>query len=246
MDKMLYVAMTGASETMQAQAVKANNLANVTTPGFRAQFEQQRAMPVYGTGFPSRVYAATESPGHDFSPSAAQQTGNPLDVALQGEGWLAVLGADGTEAYTRRGDLKINIDGLLVTGAGDIVLGGGGPIAMPPARSVTIVDDGSINITPLAGDPTVNVTIDQLKLVNPDVNGLYQREDGLFANTNGLIAEADVNVRVKAGMLESSNVNAVGELIDLISLARKHELDVKMMRKAEENDQTTARLLQLS
>lgn len=245
MDRLLYVAMSGASETMQAQSIRANNLANVSTPGFKAELGQQRAIPVYGDGFPSRVFAASESPGTNFDIGGMKTTLNELDIAVHGEGFIATIDG-GVEGYTRRGDLTISSDGFLINGAGQYILGQGGQIAIPPADSVTIAQDGTISIMPRGAEPGTSIVINQIKLVNAPRGDLYKREDGLFAQNNNAPLEADPSVRVKTGVVELSNVNAVAEMIELISLARKHELDVKMMSKAEENDQAAARLLQFT
>ena len=245
MDKSLYIAMTGAKETMNGQAIRANNIANVNTPGFRASLEQQRSMPVFGDGFASRVYAGTEAPGHSFKQGGLNNTDRQLDIAINGNGWFSVLGEDGSEAYTRRGDLTIDENGVLLNGAGNVVLGiGGGPITLPPARSIDISESGAINITPLTGDPGTVIFIDTIKTVNPDLKNLQQRSDGLFQNKDGTVADATTDVKIKSGVLESSNVNIIGELVDSIALARKYELDIKMMKTSEENDQVSARILQ--
>jgi flagellar basal-body rod protein FlgF len=246
MDRLLWVALSGASETMLAQSVKANNLANVSTPGFRAALQQQRSMQAYGPGFPSRVFTGTEVPGYNFSVGGYKQTGKDLDVAIQGDGWIAVTGEDGKEGYTRRGDMQITGDGFLVNGAGQNVIGEGGSISMPPAEEITISNDGTIIIKPVGSEAGTSIVVDKIKLVNPDSKQLVKREDGLFENANGIPAETDVEVKVRSQVIEMSNVNAVGELVDLITLARKHELDIKMMKKAEENDQASARILQIT
>lgn len=246
MDKLLWVALSGASESMVAQSIKANNLANVSTPGFRAMLEQQRSIQAFGDGLPTRVYTGTESPGHNFSVGGFKQTGKDLDVSIQNQGWFAVTGQDGTEGYTRRGDMQITAEGLLINGAGQTVLGEGGPISMPPAEQITISDDGTIYIKPVGSEAGTSVAVDKLKLVNPESKQLVQREDGLFTNADGSLAEIDFAVTVRSQSIEMSNVNAIGELVDLINLARRHELDIKMMKKAEENDQASARILQIT
>ena len=126
MDKMLYVAMTGASQNALAQKAHANNLANVSTNGFQRDLEQARSMPVFGDSFPSRAFAMTERPATDFSEGPMVETGRDLDVAVSGQGFIAVQAPDGSEAYTRNGDLKIADSGLLTTGDGLAVLGQGG------------------------------------------------------------------------------------------------------------------------
>ncbi|MCP3671677.1 MAG: flagellar hook-basal body complex protein, partial [Gammaproteobacteria bacterium] len=167
MDRMLYVAMSGAKETLLAQAANSNNLANATTTGFLADLQQFRSMPVFGDGHPTRVYALSERPATDFKSGAIVQTGRELDVALNGKGWITVQAPDGSEAYTRRGDLKLDANGLLTTGNGLPVTGNGGPIAIPPAEKIDIAPDGTISIRPLGQAVNELAIVDQIRMVNP-------------------------------------------------------------------------------
>jgi len=246
MDKMLYVAMTGASQNARAQQAHANNLANISTTGFRRDFEQARSMQVFGDSFPARVYAMTERPGTDFSSGTLQETGRDLDVAVEGEGWIAVQAPDGSEAYVRTGSLKIDTLGMLRTGDGLPVMGNAGPIAIPPEEKVEVGHDGSISIRALGEDPNVVVTVDRLKLVNPDPKQLEKGTDGMIRMKDRQPVEADAAVRVTSGFLETSNVNAVAEMTSMLALARQFELHVKMMRTAEEDGAAAARILQIS
>lgn len=246
MDKSLYISMTGASQNAMAQRAHANNLANLTTTGFRRDFEQARSMPVFGDGYATRAYAMTERPGTDLSSGALLETGRDLDVAVQGEGWIAVQAADGSEAYTRAGSLNIDAFGVLRTSGGLPVLGNGGPIAIPPAEKVEIGSDGTISIRALGEGPAVMAEVDRLMLVNPDPATLEKGADGLMRTKDGQPQLADGAVQVATGFLEGSNVNAVEEMTAMLSLARQFELHIKMMRTAEENAQATDRILQMS
>jgi flagellar basal-body rod protein FlgF len=245
MDKMLYVAMTGAQNNTLAQRAHANNLANISTTGFRRDFEQARSMPVFGDSFPARVYAMSERPGTDFTPGALQETGRDLDVAIGGEGWLAVQAADGSEAYVRTASLNIDALGMLRTGSGLPVMGNAGPIAVPPEQKIEIGQDGTISIRALGEAPNVLAEVDRLKLVNPDLKQMEKGEDGLM-RFKGPQPLADATVRITSGFLESSNVNAVEEMTAILSLSRQFELQVKMMRTAEDNASAMARVLQIS
>ena len=242
---MLYVAMTGARETMTAQAALSNNLANLSTPGFKADLAQFRSMPVFGDGFPSRVYAMTERPGVDLEPGPLRATGRDLDVAVSGDGWIAVVAPDGTEAYTRAGDMYLSANGLLHTGAGHLVLGNGGPISVPPAEKVEIGGDGTITIRPLGQAPNALTELDRIKLVRPAAGDLIKGEDGLMRTRDAVPAPADAGVTMVTGALEGSNVNAVGALVDLIAMSRQFEMQVKLMHVAEDDDAATARMMQL-
>ncbi len=245
MDRNLFISMSGAKETLLAQTAVASNLANAATYGFKADLEQFRSMPVFGPGYPSRVYAMHERPATDFYPGPIQTTGRELDVAVQGEGWLAVQAPDGSEAYTRRGDLQLSPEGLLKTGDGLLVLGENGPIAIPPAQKLEIAPDGTISIVPLGGKPDVSAVIDRIKLVRPPVDQLEKSQDGLIRLKNGATAQAEGGVSLVAGALEGSNVNAVAALVEMIELARRFELQVKMMKTAEDDADASAKLLRL-
>lgn len=244
MDKSLYLSMTGAKETMLAQTAHANNLANARTTGFKADFAQARAMAVLGEGYQSRVYAMTERPTTDLSVATLNQTGRDLDVAIKTEGWFAVRTPNGGEAYTRAGELQISAEGDLLTGTGLPVLGGGGPIVLPPAASVDIGQDGTISVQTLGAAPSELAVVDQIKLVNPDPKQLVKGQDGLMHQRNGGIAQADESVELAQGYLETSNVNAVAELTSMMDLARRFELNIKMMQTADQNAEASARILQ--
>lgn len=245
MDRLLYVAMSGAQQTMLSQAVNSHNLANLHTAGFRADLNQFRSMPVFGTGLPSRVYTMSERPGIDYTPGPIESTGRELDVAIHGEGWIAVVAPDGQEAYTRAGDLRVSSNGLLETGAGHSVLGNGGPIAIPPAEKIEIGHDGTISIRPLGLASDALAEIDRIKLVAPPSELMLKSDDGLF-RLEGAAAVADARVTLVSGALERSNVNAVDALVNMITLARQFEMQVKMMHTAEEADRSAAGMLQLS
>ncbi|SMF36263.1 flagellar basal-body rod protein FlgF [Alteromonadaceae bacterium Bs31] len=245
MDKALYVAMTGAKHNMQAQTAHANNLANINTVGFKADFAQARSMPVYyGEGQPTRAYALAESPATDFRQGALIETGRDLDIAVEGEGFIAVQAPDGTEAYTRAGSLFFDSVGILRTGSGLPVLGNGGPIAIPAAETIEVAIDGTISIIPLGQGVDAPVLVDRVKLVNPPLNAIKRMDDGLIRALNQEEdIPVDANVRVVSGFLEGSNVNAVNELTSVLSLARQYEMQVKIMQNVQENSETSASLL---
>ncbi|MFT6264663.1 MAG: flagellar basal-body rod protein FlgF [Oleiphilaceae bacterium] len=245
MDKALYIAMSGAKQNMLSQAAHANNLANVNTTGFKEDFAQARSMPVYGEGLPTRAYSMSERPGTNFEQGALIQTGNSLDIALKGEGWIAIQSADGTEAYTRAGNLSIDVNGQLRTGAGFPVLGDGGPLVIPPAATVEVGADGTISVIPLGGEGLAQV--DRIRLVNLDSDSIEKGKDGLIHLKEGAAQpEVAAEVRVEQGFLEGSNVNAVSSLTDMLSLSRQYELQVKLMGQADQNSESAARLLQFS
>ncbi|MEW8627930.1 MAG: flagellar basal-body rod protein FlgF [Candidatus Thiodiazotropha sp.] len=246
MDRMLYVAMSGAKETLMAQASNSNNLANVNTPGFMEDLNQFRSMPVFGPGYPTRVYALDERPDINFDKGSLQTTGNPLDVAINGEGYFAVQAPDGSEAYTRRGDLKVDANGLVTNGEGLPVIGNGGPLALPPMERLEIAPDGTITILPEGATPEALAIVDRIKMVNPPRDALYKGEDGLLRMKEGGEADADAVTQLVSGSIESSNVNVADALVNMIELSRKFELQVKMMKNAEEMDKASASLMNMS
>jgi flagellar basal-body rod protein FlgF len=245
MDRMLYISMNAAQQTMLSQAANSNNLANINTTGFRADFEQFRSMPVFGEGLPSRVYSMSERPQTDYQTGSIQSTGRELDISVQGEGFIAVQGKDGREGYTRAGDLHVMENGQLVTGTGLAVMGEGGPIAIPPAEKIEIGSDGTISIRPLGDDAQALAVLDRIKLVKPDLQKVFKDSDGLMRMQDGTDAPLDAEVKVASGTLESSNVNAVSALVNMIELQRQYEMQVKMMKSADDNGAASARLLQM-
>ncbi|OUR90145.1 flagellar basal-body rod protein FlgF [Cycloclasticus sp. 44_32_T64] len=246
MDTSLYVAMSGAKQAMLAQAVNSHNLSNANTTGFKADLSQFRSMPVYGAGLPSNVYAMAERPGIDFNHGTMQSTGRELDVSIAGDGWLAVQAEDGAEAYTRAGDLRITPTGLLTTGTGLLVMGGGGPVSLPESSKIEIGSDGTISIIPLGDSAATLSAIDRIKLVNPELADVEKGKDGLFRLKSGAGAEPSAEVRLVSGSVESSNVSVVSAMVSMIELARNFELQVKMMKTVSENEATSAQLMRIS
>ncbi len=246
MDRMLYLGMLGARETALAQGVHTNNLANASTTGFRADLEHLQSLPVYGPGRASRVAVEARNPVVDFSEGAIIQTGRSLDVAVRDGGFIAVQAPDGSEAYTRAGDLRATSAGILTTGAGYPVLGEGGPIALPPATQIDIGTDGTITLRPMGQNPTELAVVDRIKLVNPATRELVKDSEGLFRMANGGQAPADADVTLISGAIEGSNVNTAAELVEIINLARQFEFQVKVMRTAEDNETATTEMMRMA
>jgi len=244
-DKMLYVAMTGASQNALAQKAHANNLANISTTGFQRDLEQARSMPVFGDSFPARAYAMTERPATDFTPGSMLETGRDLDVAIGGDGFIAVQAPDGSEAYVRTASMNIDALGVLRAGNGMPVMGNGGPIAVPPEQKIEVGEDGTITIRAMGEGPQVMAQVDRIKMVNPDLKTMTKGLDGLIHPDNGQPLAADGNVRLVSGFLETSNVNAVEEMTSVLALSRQFELHIKMMTTAKEGDEAMARVLQI-
>jgi len=244
MDRMLYIAMSGAKQNMQALSVNANNLANAKTTGFKADLANARAMQAFGEGLPTRVFSMTERAGQNFDSGALMTTGRDLDIAIQGQGWLTVQTEDGSEAYTRNGQLKLNDNGALETSSGDLVIGDNGPIFLPlPVNNINISSDGTIMVQPEGAPSSVQEEVGRIKFVNPDNRLIEKGNDGLFRRKDGNIEPADVTVQVASRSLESSNVNPIGEMTDMIALQRQFEMQLKMMKTAEEVDSSASSLL---
>jgi flagellar basal-body rod protein FlgF len=245
MDRLLYVAMTGARETMRAQAANNHNLANASTTGFRADMSAFQARHVDGSGHHSRVYATVSTTGFDATQGTLMPTGRELDVAVQGSGYIAVMGLDGREAYTRDGNLRLDTAGQLLTSTGLAVLGDDGPVSVPPYSTLAIGEDGTITIVPLGQGPETRADIGRIKLVNPATGDLQKDPDGLLRMKDGSDAPADAAARLASGVLESSNVNVADAMVNMIELQRRFDMQVRAMKSADDNGAASARLLSL-
>jgi flagellar basal-body rod protein FlgF len=235
--------MTGAKQIMQAQAVNNNNIANANTTGFRADTVAFTSAPIYGAGYATRVNAVVGDSGTDFSGGVLTSTNRPLDLAVNGKGFIAVQGADGKESYTRAGDLQITADGALTTSGGLPVLSESGPIVIPPATAVTVGGDGTISVVPLGLSAAAQTQVDRIKLVNPPTKDLQKSTDGLLRLKTGATTPTDEAVTVQSGALESSNVNAAQSLVNMIELQRLYEFQVKSMHAADTDEQSAERLM---
>jgi len=243
MDRMIYVAMTGAREAMRAQSAIAHNIANASTTGFREVRRSVDNAPVPGDGFGTRVNPVSLPDGWNPTAGAAVPTGRELDIAVQGEGWIAVQAADGSEAYTRAGSLRINAAGLLETSGGQLVKGGGGPVAIPPYQQIYVGKDGQISIVPQGQSAESLAVVDRIRLVNPPREALVAGANGLYRMADGSEAPPDAAVEIASGQLEASNVNAAAALVEMIELSRAYEMQVRLMHTADENDAAAARLI---
>jgi flagellar basal-body rod protein FlgF len=238
MDRMIYLSMAGAKAAMQRQDVLSHNLANVSTNGFRAELQAFRAVPVRGDGATTRAYALETTIGYSDAPGVMNATGRNLDVAMQGNAWLAVQALDGAEAYTRAGALDVNAEGLLVLRNGLQVLGDGGAINVPPDSELQIGADGTLTAKLPTGNP---VNIGRLKLVTPEAK-MTRGEDGLFRAADGDLP-ADPNARLQDGALEGSNVGPVETMVSMIAAARQFEQQMKLLQIAQTQGQQSAKLL---
>jgi len=246
MDRMIYTAMTGAKHILEQQATTAHNLANASSTGFKAQIDSFRAVPVLSEGLNTRAFVVDATVGADFEAGVIQTTSRDLDVAIQGKGWIAIQREDGSEGYTRNGSLKLNENGLLQTSTGLTVLGDGGPISIPPDVAISIGKDGTISVVNNGDIPGPTNILGRLKLVNPEESNLIRAADGLFVMKDGNAADADANVTVVNGALESSNVNVIDAMVTMISLARQFETQMKLVQTAENNANKASQLMSLT
>lgn len=244
MDRSLYVAMTGATQIMRAQDAVANNLANASTTGFKSELTAFQSLPVQGDGQATRINAVSKGIGYDPGQGSISTTGRSLDVAVNGAGWIAVQAPDGSEAYTRSGDLKLNADGGLTDAAGNPVIGNSGPINIPDSAQIAIGNDGTVSAVPLGTTPNAIAALDRIRLVNPPAAQLVQGSDGLMHLSGGGQADPDPTVTVTSGALEGSNVNPSMELTKMISLSRQYDMQVKAIKSSEDNAESATKLLQ--
>jgi flagellar basal-body rod protein FlgF len=247
MDRALYIAMSGAKQNVVSQTAHSNNLANASTTGFRSDYTQSRAQPVFGDHFPTRAFAMAERPASDLRQGPLQQTGRQMDVSIEGPGWFVVQGADGEEAYTRGGDLLVDPEGRLMNARGLQMMGDGGPIVLPPFETIEIGRDGTISIRPQGEAAAAVAEVVQLRLVNPDGKTLEKGTDGLFRIRDRQPGEpganVDPNMSLVNGFLEGSNVNAVTELTQVLAMNRQYEMQIKLMKTADENSAAATQLL---
>lgn len=247
MDKLLYIAMSGAKENMNSLAVSANNLANANTDGFKADLAQARSMQAFGEGLPTRVFSMTESPSPDFNSGPIKTTGRDLDIAINDQGWIAVEDGEGNEAYTRSGSLSFDTTGVLRNDRGTAIMGESGPIVLPlPIEKIEISVDGIISVRPQGATADVMEEVGKIKLVNPGNENLMRGQDGLFRQLSGVEAAPDPSVTIVSGAVEGSNVNAVHEMVSMIDIQRQFEMQVKMMKTAEDTDRSTSSLMRIS
>jgi flagellar basal-body rod protein FlgF len=245
MDRLIYTSLSVMRGAMARQQATANNLANASTPGFRADIAEAQALWLDGPSLKDRAMASEEVVNADMKPGSITSTGRDLDVALAGNSFLAVQAVDGEEAYTRRGDLQLGASGLLTTGDGHPVLGQGGPITVPPADKVTIGEDGRILFVPAGGDPTQLQELDRLKLVSPAGSAVAKGLDGLFRVHGGGVLPPDPDGRVVTGHLEQSNVSATQALVDMIDAGRSWDMQLKLITSARDLDGASADLMRL-
>ncbi|HHW4726400.1 TPA: flagellar basal-body rod protein FlgF [Legionella pneumophila] len=247
MEPILYNSISCGRSDFKRQEIIANNLANINTPGFKADLYQAQTMYMNNANgnnqFSAHSFITQNANGVDTSPGEIITTGRDLDVAIDGDGWIAVQDSQGREAYTRGGSLRLNPNGQLITASGKVVLGDGGPISIPPAQSIEIGSDGTISIVPLEGDVKSLAILDRIKLVTLDRNNIYKNDEGLIQLKSGA-AIANSNIKLQSGALEGSNVNAIDQMVAMISAGREFDAQMKLLSTVDDNGQKLAQLLQ--
>lgn len=245
MDRAIYTAMSAANAALNRQAVTSNNLANSSTAGFRAQLAAFRSVPIEGETLRTRALVAESTPFHDTTMGPITHTGRSLDVALPQNGWLTVAMDDGSEGYTRNGAIEVDQDGALSVN-GRPLMGDGGPLEVPPQSQVTIGSDGTVSALGTGDDPTMLVPVGRLKLVNAEMNSLVHGEDGLFRTAGGNPLAQDETLRLTPEAIEGSNVSPVQAMTQMIANSRGFDMNMKVIRTADENAQKANQLLSVS
>ncbi len=245
MDRLIHTALSGMRGAMSRQTVIANNLANANTTGFRAEMSAARSLWVRGPGLNARASASEEVVSANMAAGTVSATGRDLDIAMAGDAMLAVQAEDGSEAYTRRGDLQVAASGLVTTADGRPVLGESGPLTLPPADAIRIGEDGVVWVVPAGGDPNVPQQIDRLKLASPTGSRIRKHVDGLFRVEGNGALPTDPQARIIPRSLEGSNVQTSQALIEMIEASRSWETQVQMITQVRDMDTAAADLMRL-
>jgi flagellar basal-body rod protein FlgF len=246
MDRLIWTAVSGMSASMARQRMIASNMANAQTIGFRAETMQFTPVTLKGPSLEARALSDAEVRGARMEAGSLVQTGRPLDVALQGQALLAVQGEDGSETYTRRGDLSLTPAGLLVNGEGRPVLGEGGPVSVPPGSDVSLAPDGAVLVRDRATPDAPLAQVEKLKLASPVGSRIGKALDGLFRVAGGGVLPADPEARLASGTLEQSNVRPSEVLVEMVEAQRLYDMRTKLVATAKELDEGGASLMRLS
>ena len=248
MDKMIFTVLNGMKVVEQRQANNVNELANVNTVGFKKSFNSsvlwqnlQGENSLETRAFPSLLSRNVV----DLKPGPFQRTGNPFDLYIHGQGLFAVQAEDGTEVYTRRGDLKVSENGVLTTGTGNLILGDNGPITIPPTSRVEVSPNGTISIL-VPGSTTNEMSpIARLKLVDGSTQTMQIRSDGLYQTLDKALLEPDAKIKVSAGGLEGSAANPIESMINMIRDSRAYEMNIRVIKNAKEVSTASASMMRL-
>ncbi|MCH7629236.1 MULTISPECIES: flagellar basal body rod protein FlgF [Novosphingobium] len=246
MDRLIYTAYSGMSGSMVRQRVIASNMANAQTTGFRAEMLNALPVTLKGPSLEARAMTEGEVRGASMKQGALVETGNPLDVALQGRTMLSVQAEDGSEAYTRRGDLSIDPTGVLVNGDGRPVVGDAGPVTVPPGSKVSIGPDGSVLVADPATPDQPPQQVARIKIASFEGSQIQKGLDGLFRVVGGGVLPADEDAKVNIGALEQSNVDPTAILVEMVEAQRLFDMRTKLISTAKEVDENSASLMRLT
>lgn len=246
MDRLIWTAVTGMNASMNRQRVIANNMANAQTVGFRAEVMAQTPVTLVGQSIQARAMTDGSVRGARMEAGAFMATGRQLDIAMQGDALIAVQAPDGSEAYTRRGDLMLSPSGLLTNGEGFAVIGEGGPISLPPGSLASIGDDGAVLVADPAAPDQPPQQVDRIKLASPRGSQIEKGLDGLFRVPGGGALPGDAAARVVTGSLEQSNVRTSEVLVEMVEAQRLFEMRTQLIATAKQIDEGGAGLMRLA
>ncbi|CAH6929263.1 Flagellar basal-body rod protein flgF [Vibrio chagasii] len=242
MNPILFSAAKGAERTMLAQHVRANNLSHADTVGFKALMEHSTPMRLEGSGFLTSVTSRTNSSINNFAQGEDIRTERPLDVAINGDGFITLEGLEDepAELYTRAGNFRLDGNGQLYLGERR-VMSTDGPMVLPDFEFVSMSSNGLLSITPIGGEASLEVGA--LKLVKPENEQMTMHASGHFVPKGGQVLAEDFSVQVRSGYLEASNVSSLEELVSIMSLTRQYEMQIEVMASADEIAQIGNKLL---
>lgn len=247
MDRLIYTALTAMNAAMDRQRVVANNLANASTPGFRQEVFAVKPATLRDGSLEARAMARGSVRGADMTGGQVVPTGNPMDVALEGEALLAFQSPDRQgEVYSRRGDLRVAASGVIENGEGMAVLGeGGSPITVPAGFQIAISSDGTIMASDPAAPGAPAEAIDKLRMVSPDGSPLAKGIDSFLKVPGGGVLPVDPTARLTTGSLEKSNVETADTLVQMIEAQRAFEQRAKIIATAGDLDEASSSLMTL-
>ena len=245
MDRMIWTAVSGMNASMARERMIASNMANAQTPGFRAEVMAATPTTLEGPSLEVRALTGAAVYGAAMDPGALVETGRALDVALTGDGLLSVQAADGTEAYTRRGDLSLSPAGVLTNGDGALVIGENGPISVPPGSNVSIGPDGAVLVRSASDPNAPPQQVERLKLAGWHGSRIAKGLDGLFRVQGDGVLPQDAEARLVSGALEQSNVQTSQVLVQMVEAQRLFDMRTKLVATAKELDEQGASLMRL-
>lgn len=246
MDRLIYTAASGMTAAMTRQRIVASNLANANTVGFRMETLQSTPVTLRGPQLEVRSMSPSAVHGAKMTPGSIVQTGNGLDIAMQGDAMLTVQTPDGGEGYTRRGDLSVSASGILQNGEGLPVIGQNGPISVAPGSDVKITADGQILVANPANPEEPPAQVDRMKLASFTGTQIQKDLTGIFRAPNGGILPADEAAQVIVGAIEQSNVKPTEILVDMVEAQRSFDMRTKLIATARELDEGGASLMRIT